>query len=227
MKKELENEIRDQKGLVDDYLGSVMGLYAFAESACWDEQTRSRLPSSEISIPRTMSYTENGEVANLTPDAVVQVTKDYGVVAEMKKHYNSSEKTIYIDQVKKYDRDLLGWWTESEQIGKHDLVLLTHYFSSTHATDAYRLWLTEGNSFQRKFAIIEFSHSDAAQQYFVLKRVVGELSDKDHDEQLRQGKKIPESIINEVISKYKFYDGQPPLMHMLILTYCYTLPLDK
>ena len=76
---------------------------------------------------------------NLTPDCVVQVTPQYGIVAEMKKHYPNDDLRP-LEQIKKYDRELFGWWTPSGQIDSHDLVLLTHYFSSTNAQDALEKW---------------------------------------------------------------------------------------
>jgi hypothetical protein len=160
---------------------------------------------------------------NLTPDCVVQVSSEYGIVSEMKKHYKDDDLRP-LRQIKKYDQDLIGWWTPSERIATHDLVLLTHYFSSTSAQDAFTLWLDNNDPYKRKFAIVEFSYSDQGQSYFVLRRVTGSLSDPAHDERLRRGVKIPETVFIEITSRYKFYDAKPPLIHMLVLLQDYIFP---
>lgn len=67
--KNLTKEIQEERDRIDDYLASVKGLYAFAESVCWDDQERLRLPDSKIGIPRKMNF---GFGKDLTPDAVIQ-----------------------------------------------------------------------------------------------------------------------------------------------------------
>ena len=224
--KELEAEVQRHRNLIDDYEQSVRGLYAFASSACWDEALESIRPESEISIPRTMTplRKEKDEAEkdggdkpeaqaappNVTPDGVIQITEDYGVVAEMRKHFREGDHEKY-DQIKKYDQNLAGWWTSDKLIPVHDLVLLTHTFSSVDAKDAYEYWKKLDNSFDRKFAIVEFSHSQQGQNWFLLRRVEGgELSDPIHDEALRRGKKIADQYLILLTSKYKFYDDDPP-----------------
>src|SRR5437879_7443193 len=102
----------------------------------------------------------------------------------MKKHVRDGGDRACV-QVKSYDLDLSGWWTDSGKIPKNDLVLLTHYLSSTNAVDGAKAWLASGMSFDRPFAIVEYSFTETAQRWFVLKRVFGSLSDLAHDEKLR------------------------------------------
>jgi len=217
--KKLIQKYRDE---VDDYLGSVIGLYAFAESACWDETNKKRKTTSQYSIPHKFSDGEK----DLTPDSAIQTDQDNGIIAEMKKHFNN-EKENQFDQIKKYDTDLKGWWTTNGNISSHDLVLLCHLFSSVAAKDAYENWLNQKNLFKRNFAIVEFSYQDSGQkQNFVLRRMDGgKLSDDVHDEALRKTKIITPKVVENLFSKYKFYDADPPLFHTLILIYNYILPL--
>jgi len=209
---------------LDDYLSSVQGLHAFSDSVRWNEDERALLPDSHSSIPRTMTAVRDKELHNLTPDCVVQRDPGYGVIAEMKKHYREAGDTSAFEQIQQYDDDLLGWWTEDERIPLHDLVLLTHYLSSTKATDAYRYWESKGGEFTRCFAIVEFNFTHQASPSFTLKRVTGHLSDKAHDEALRQGKPIPERFVLDYIRRYKFYDARPPLVYVMLLIHDYVLP---
>jgi hypothetical protein len=219
----LAEEVKKEQGRIDDYLGSVRGLHAFAESACFDDAARQRVDGSRYCIPRSMNTVAPGPT--LTPDGVVQPRPDYGIITEMKKHYPDGVDE-YIDQVKKYDQDLIGWWTKGECLTPHDLVLLTHMFSLTNATDAYENWKTAGNQFTRPFAIVEYGYVESLpQRYFMLRRMAGALSDKKHDEALRQGKMLPDGLIVELFARCKLYDAKPPLIHMVVLLYMETMNL--
>jgi hypothetical protein len=170
-----------------------------------------------------MTVLAEDQSKEVTPDAVVQVNNTYGIVVEMKKHFDR-EKLKHFDQVKKYDADLVGWWTQNERLATNDLVLMTHYISKTAATDAYNEWMSNGNSYVRPFAIICFNYSTGSKEYFTLERAIGSLSDKIHDEDLRKVKAIPNDIIKKIISKYKFYDAPPPAIHTMVLLLDYVLP---
>jgi hypothetical protein len=220
--KDLQKETQKQRDSIDDYLGSVMGLYAFAESACWDNINRQRKKDSKYSVPHIFS----SEDKKITPDLAVQVDKNYGIVAEMKKHFNEKKEDQF-EQIKKYDVILNGWWSDDGKISNHDIVLLSHLFSSIGAKDTYEEWVKQGNGFERNFSIVEFSYQDSGQkQNFVLRRMDGgKLSDSEHDENLRKTKIIPPQIVETLLSKYKFYDADPPLFHTLLLIYNAILPL--
>lgn len=215
---ELLQKLRDDQ---DDYRGSVWGLCAFAATARWDDDQRAIRPDSKWSIPRTMTPADDGD--NVTPDLVVQVTDDYGVVAEMKKHFRPKDLTPFA-QIRGYDRDLIGWWTEDRTIAMHDLAVLTHYFSSTRAEDAWKLWLEDHEPYDRSFAIVEFNFSTQGREYFSLKSVHGELSDSDYSERLRHAIPIPQDVFLDRIEPYQFYDGEPPLIHVLVVLQNYVLP---
>lgn len=224
LEKLIAQTFKENQVQIDDYLASVQGLHAFADSARWDDGKRELLPGSRYSIPRTMTVVRDHGLHNVTPDCVVQRDQKYGLVVEMKKHYRDSEDTEAFEQLATYDEDLLGWWTEDERIPTHDLVLLTHYLSSTRARDAYLLWVNRGKSFGRPFAIVEFNRAAQASAFYTLKRVEGQLSDSQHNEALRQGKPIPEGIVLDYIMRFKFYDGPPPLIHTMHLIHDYILP---
>ena len=112
----LEEELKKLRIENDDYLGTIQALYAFADSARWDEDVRNFRPGSQRSIPRTMTVRVGEETRNLTPDCVVQVTEEYGVIAEAKKHYRDAEDTCAFTQIANYDQPLIGWWTLDEKI---------------------------------------------------------------------------------------------------------------
>lgn len=223
--------LQGHRDLFDNYKHSVLGLYAFAQSACWDGAARSIRNGSCYGIPRKMTHPGEGEkpaTRIVTPDAVVQASPAGGIVAEMKKHFPATVPVQPFEQIKKqYDAPLLGWWTSDESIPNHDLVLLTHVMSSVNAVDAYREWCKAGNSFSRSFAIVEFGLMQTGQLWFMLRRVEGSLSDAAHDEALRRSKNIPPDVMLDLFKRYKFMDSEPPLMYMLVTVFNYILPLFR
>lgn len=214
---------------VDDYMQTVIGTYAFAQSACWDDETRRQRAGSMYSVPRRMTRLPGSEQpdvpADVTPDAVIQPTGEHGVVAEAKKNFPTAAPNLPFEQMQKYDCGLKGWWTTTECIRQHDLALLTHVASSIDAVDAYAAWRSQGNQFDRPFAIVEFGWIEMGQPWFLLRRLDGKLSDQAHDETLRRGKKVPHTVMIGLINRYKFVDHKPPLMHMLVVIFNHIFPL--
>jgi hypothetical protein len=224
MRSDLSEAVQHHKDAIDDYLDTVRALYALANSAVFDPAAQALRPEGRFCVPRTMNPRDD-PTAKLTPDAVIQVQQQYGLVAEAKKHFPSRNPSGPFDQIQTYDRDLLGWWNKDECIDQHDLILLTHVASSTQACDAYREWSRAGHAYERAFAIIEFGLFETGQHWYLLRRVDGRLSQSDHDERLRLGDKIQHGRLVELYEKWKFMDAEPPAMHMLLLLHDYVLPL--
>jgi hypothetical protein len=218
-----EQEVKTNRDAIDDYLGSIYGLRAFITSALWDSAARRQRPEGKSSTQRRMTLVRGETPKEVTPDGVVQVHAEYGIVVEMKKHF-APDQLDHLEQVKKYDEPMQGWWTGLGTIPRHDLVLLVHYFSKTRAVDALAKWKASGNSFSHPFAIVCFTHSQGGQEYFALERAAGSLSDTQHDEALRNVRPIPNRVLKEILSGYKFYDAPPPVMHTMILLMDYIVP---
>ena len=220
--------IKRQRTDCDDYNQSVVGLYAFASSCTWDSSAGRPRPGSRVCIPRKMTLVQQDGIPDereVTPDGVVQVSVDYGVVAEMKKHFPTRDHAELFEQVHKYAMTMKGWWTDSSLIAAHDVVLLTHIASATDACDAYDSWLAQGNQLGRPFAIVEFGYLEQGQLWFLLRRRTGQLSDAAHDADLRRGKQLGVEVLTDVFSQRKFMENEPPLVLMMVLVYTYALPL--
>jgi len=222
VKAERDNFIKSINAEYDDYLQTVAGLYAFCKSAIWDEANKKPRDKSTLKIPGKVYKAGDKDKNALTPDGLVIINDNYAVVCEMKKHFQLG-KTSHFDQLKKYDTPLVDFW-ENKNIPNHDLVLLTHYFSKTAASDAFNEW-NKINKYERAMAIVEFSYSTQVKTYFTLAITTGRLSDQTHNEALRAVKKINDEHVSELLSKYKFYDGQPPLLYTMEVIYDYLLPL--
>lgn len=222
----LDRVLTQHRSDIDDYLGTVRALYAFAISACWDESARSMRSGARWSIPRRMDVIPEEEDAprkTITPDAVVQISDAYGVVAEAKKNFSSHDEAEVLEQLSRYDQDLYGWWTATEKMDRHDLALLTHMSTSVYAREAYERWI-EDEEFERPLAVVEFAYHEMSRVWLMLRKVAGAVSDPEHDEALRRGKNIDGGLLLKLFDKWKFLDQKPPVIHTMLLIHDYVLP---
>lgn len=215
--------LRSNRIAIDDYLGSIRGLFAFVEAVRFDTSTRTPKLGSRIGYGRRMNQNVRGGT-QVTPDVVVQLDNKYGIITEVKKHF-AEGKTAHFDQIKKYDISLNGWWTEDALIPKHDITLLTYLTSVVDAADTLDLWENEGNKFDNNFIIIGYVYSDTVTPSLILKKERGELSYSEFDSELRKGIHFPILSLGSVIGNIKFYDAAPPLIHTMVVLYENILPL--
>ena len=140
---------------------------------------------------------------DVTPDLVVQVTNDYGVIAEMKKHVHDGD-IVSFDQVAKVSMPTstraggptragsvaTTWCCSPISPAAHALRTPPGHGSPTDiptAARSPRLWSTASPT--------------GASLWFFLRRVFGELSDPEHDEALSDiGKSMPEHISLKTLS---------------------------
>src|SRR5260370_22653565 len=141
---------------IDNYSETVWATVAFAHECKWNDDTKKIDPSVRVGFGRPMTRPDKKEV---TPDIVIQRRPDQGTVAEIKHTFPPTSeierRQEIFTQLKNYDVDLTGWWTDSKQIENHDLVLLTHHSHVTHAVDCLTKDLagTEVGTFVRNLAI--------------------------------------------------------------------------
>lgn len=219
--KELENFVQSLKDEYDDYNQSVEGLYIFASVVRFDPESKKYCSSSKMKIPAKFYKKDDSQKKPLTPDGVVQRSEKEAIISEMKKHFNNEEGKDF-DQIKKYDENLIDFWTNDE-LPFHDLVLLTHYTSGTRALDSYKSWLKR-NKYVRNFAIVVFNSTAMGNFYYTLELKEGVLSNSELMEALRKVLTIPNQVFEEIKSKYKFYDSDPPLIYTMQVIYDELLP---
>jgi hypothetical protein len=124
----------------DNYVNSVLATLALINELRWDGKTRELRKTPKYEVGRRMTTSEHNRVspaATVTPDIVVQTDAKFGVVGEVTTKLASDETSWRekLLQLKKYDDDLLGWWTEDERVDLHDIVLLLHLSRAIHVSD--------------------------------------------------------------------------------------------
>lgn len=219
--KELERFVQSLKDEYDDYNQSVEGLYVFASVVRYDPKTDNYCVGSRMKIPSKFYVKDDPQKKAITPDGVMQRSENEAIIAEMKKHFNDDEGEDF-DQIKKYDKNMIDFWTEDE-LPNHDLVLLTHYTSGPRALDAYKTWQLSKN-YARNFAIVVFNSTALGNFYYTLELKEGVLSNKELTEELRKILRIPNRVFMEIKSKYKFYDSRPPIIYTMQVIYDQLLP---
>jgi hypothetical protein len=211
---------------IDNYSDTVWATVAFAHECKWNEATKNVDNAVKVGFGRPMTRPDKKEV---TPDIVIQRRTVQGIVAEIKHTFPPSSeierRREIFAQLKSYDVDLLGWWTDSKRIQNHDLVLLTHLSHVTHAVDCLTKDLAgvEIGTFVRNLAIIGYYRSEQDQLYFTLKKEYGSLLDSELSEKLRLS--VPIAVRHLIMTRQvRFYDSPPPIPYTLRLLWEQVFP---
>lgn len=155
--------------------------------------------------------------ADVTPDAVVQLAAQEGIVAEAKlglpRDTAAWEKDLR--QLEKYDDDLKGWWTTGEQLPTQDILALVPITRATKFVDRLREGLESKKlRFDRRLAVVGFFKQSGVKDFITLKKEWGDLTNADFSERLRQSKAIAFDVLILHYQK-KFIDSPPPMPYLL------------
>jgi hypothetical protein len=207
----------------DNYVNSVLAVLALVNELRWDSGKRLLRSSTNYEIGRRMTTSANNTISpetQITPDFVVQESK-YGVIGEIT-YSLAQDEAGWLDklkQLRKYDDDLLGWWTPTEKLPSHDIACLVQFSRMVMVSDIlakHRRKKKTDLKFESNLAIVGFNRSSGAtQEYMSLIKNFGELSDKTTSERLRKSVQVPlERLVIEYKDK-KFVDFEPPMAYLL------------
>ena len=223
MKKQENDDEQDNiaehiKQEIDNYEQTILALQAITSHLKWDDHAGTTIKDSKHSIGRRMEASST----TVTPDAVVQRTNDLGYVIEAKvsipRNTNDQWNSV-VDQIKKYNQDLIGWWTGDEKISIHCVILLLEI----HRTAAFRNYLTMRTSneatqpvvFEKPTSLIEFSPLQNGDIF--LRMVWGNILDGDEHAKLSDGFSVPMEKVVVKAGSQKFYDSCPPVERTMIV----------
>ncbi|MGA8409462.1 MAG: hypothetical protein WB680_19985 [Candidatus Acidiferrales bacterium] len=154
----------------------------------------------------------------VTPDCVIQMDDTNGLVAEAKLGLPKDDRIWdeHIQQLEKYDDELVGWWTLNEQLATHDLVALVPLSRAVRFADHLERGINKGKwRFDRKIAVVGFFKTSGVKDFLSLKRERGALSIADLDDRLRETKQIDIALLILYYQDRKFVDHMPPLPYTL------------
>ncbi len=205
---------------VNDYEQTVNAILAFAAFVIHDG--KSQRPNSQFGFGRRMKTSPKNlktPSSEVTPDLVAQKSKHYGIVAEAKKSLdqNQSNWLQHVEQLRKYDDDLEGWWTDGEKIDNSDAVMLIHQSRGRLFRDFIENCKSKDpNSIGPNTSVIEFNESPETDPYYFFRIEFGSIQDREFMEDLYEGKQVPLEKVKISFSNIQYYDAKPPLPLLLI-----------
>lgn len=208
---ELEEYIKQKREEADSYSRTIQAIIAFDSAIRWDDSQEAYLQNSLFFPGRKLSKVHANTRRDLRPDIVIQLSGEYGIVAEIKITASSQQDFERAhEQIIKYDDNLIGWKTEDERIGLHDLSLLVNDFKRGVAKRYF-----EDKAFQRKFSLVACARVSESKEYFKIEKYYGSFSDSRIETKLSDPVPVPLEKILGKISRVKFYDAEPPIEYVM------------
>lgn len=215
-----EQLLRATRDNINDYKQTVNAILAFAAFVVHDGT--SQRPNSQFGFGRRMNKSKdnsNSPSTEIFPDLVAQKTKQYGIVAEAKKtlDQNLSYWIQHVDQLRKYDDNLEGWWTKDEKIINSDAVMLIHQSRGRLFRDFLdKCKKKDPDSVGQNTSIIEFNESPETEPYYFFRMEYGQIRDDKLRKSLYEGRQIPLEKVKMSFSSIQYYDAKPPLPMILM-----------
>jgi hypothetical protein len=209
-----EELFKAARGKVNDYEQTVNAMLSFAAFVIHDGT--SQRPDSEFGIGRRMTSSSENRISpnsNITPDLVAQKSYKYGIVAEVKKSLDQNESNWikHIKQLRKYDDNLNGWWTEDERIDHSNTLILIHQSRGRPFTRVMKHQKEiDPDAVGPNTCIVEFNYSGEAVDYYFFRLEFGNIPDAELGQRLEDGINIPLDDVRMSFPNIQYYDSKPP-----------------
>jgi len=214
------NKVRKILEKINNYQQTINAILSLSHVLRWDNNNKNYYEDSFKFIARKMDTSNHNRISannTITPDLIVQVNNNYGIVCEAKKSFPKN-KDYWLKnfiQLEKYDDDLIGWETEDERIETSDIILLTHLKLSVPVRDYIEEKISRDElKFNNNFSLIGFTRSDELDTIMMLEKRYGKLFNLELDERLRQIERVPLKKIIP-LNPIKFYDDKPELPYLM------------
>jgi len=213
-------EVRER---IEDYRSTILALQSFIGVLTWDNERKRHNPDAKDCLGRRMETTQANRISPLqtvTPDAVVQRTQNLGYVTEAKKSLpaDQSHWLKIVEQLEKYDDDLLGWWNDDETIASICVVLLLHHTRSADFANYLESLIANGSlTFVRPVSVVEFARSMEAKEFLFLRKYWGKIEDSELSSELESSTSVPVEDLLASYGERKFYDSPPIVEHTMYI----------
>lgn len=197
---------------VENYRTTVNALYCFSDFLGGNHQ------SARKCIGRRMTTSEHNSVSantDQTPDLVVQISETEGYVCEAKASLCDDQDNWepHLKQLKKYDDDLIGWWTIDQKLkGESNTILLV----TSEKSRRFRNYTKQkGISFSKPIAYIGFIQKSVPEESILFQLDWGQIFNSKLNEEVDLGKVVH---IEPILVQYgfkKFCDYPPPIELMM------------
>ncbi len=204
----------------DTYERTVQAIGCLKSALCWDDETRMYREECKFASGRRMTPIDSDD---LTPDIVVQFGPEHGLVGEVKLTASSEIDFENAEtQIKSYDQDLCGWWTDSETIHDHQVACVV---DDAHVGPAMRRF-GAGEAFDRAFILLSAAVIRAASEFLKFELRIGMFIEERLATKFDPNTLIPLERV-WIIEEKKFCDDPPPCPEytMYVLWFYYFLTL--
>ncbi len=201
---DVERYVKQIREQANAYERTIQTIIAFDSAARWDDTYSSYLDNTFFFQGRRLIKEETPSKNNyVSPDIVLQLSNEYGIVAEIKITGSSNQdfENAY-KQLKNYDRDLIGWKTKDGRIKSHDISLLVNDLKRNIAKRFF-----EGKALQREFSLVACALISEANEYCKIEKYYGAYTDERLEEKFSDPIAVPLEKIIAKISAIKFYEG--------------------
>lgn len=211
---------------INEYEGSALAMVGFASLYEFDPASKGRRGDIRVLQGRRFETSEGNPIRTriqVTPDLAIQVGADMGSIAELQiglprdeGHWASS-----LEQIRKYDDDLLGWVTGTEKLDRHDIIYLIEVNRGPRFAEYVGEQSTAGGwVFQRPFAVVSFTRSNLQLKEFLQYRLeTGAMLDAGLAGRLKHVISVP--LVHSAVgySARKLWDCRPPDCYLLFLAW--------
>lgn len=218
-----EKEIQRVRDQIDTYMDTVSALICLGHVMTWDDKASAYKKGTSFMLGRRLDTSPANrrlKSQKITPDLVVFVDAQFGLMAEAKASFSGTleERSSDLAQLTAYDDDHVGWPCAGEKIGAHDVVLLVHYTRKGDAKDI----LDEAAKknllpVAKKFAGLCFARIQQSQTFMNLEHFWGDLSDAKFQKRLRPLPVPTEKVLP--LHPVYLYDAEPPMPYLLDLAW--------
>jgi hypothetical protein len=215
----MDKHVKLERDKVNDYRQTVNAILGFAALVVHDR--KANRPNSCFGFGRRMTTSPHNPSpsSEIAPDLVVQKSNKYGIVAEAKKSLNQNQADWidHIEQLRKYDDDIDGWWTTDEKISQSDAIMLIHHSRSRAFVGFMESRKNKiPDSVGPNTSVVEFSESPEGEVYYFYRLEYGNLNDTELNKALYNGVPVPLERVKKSFSNIQYYDSPPPLPLLLM-----------
>ncbi len=212
MEADEKDYIKKTREQADSYERTIQAIIAFDSAVRWDAAQGGYLSDSYFLPGRRLSKILNDPDDTVTPDIVLQLSNDYGIVAEVKITASTHQDFVHAyEQIKRYDADLIGWKTANKRIRLHDLSLLVEDFKRNTAKRYF-----VDKTFEKNFTLVACSRTYQDKHFFKIEKYHGSFLNKRIESKLGGDPiGIPLDDIVEGMTRVKFYDAEPPVEYTM------------
>ncbi len=209
------DRLRQVRERIDNYRQTIFAIWALVSVCTWDKDSGKIGEGRRFAIGRRMTRVSSG--VDITPDVVVQLTREVGLVAEAKRTLPADDGrwVAEIEQLRSYGEELSGWWNEGERIRVHDVGLLIHQFHGPRFLAFLKKQIEGGVVFRRNPCVIEFNVTEQIGQRMFLCLREGQLAIADLTQSLVDGVPVPMEKVLATYGERAFYDAEQEVEYLM------------